>query len=61
MCGEEYGCVCVMCDENGKEMKVVGFFIFVEVLGFLGVFVVGEDVVVVKDECKVCEVVVKCY
>lgn len=59
-CGFEYGCVCVMCDENGKEVDEVGFLLLVEVLGFLGVLVVGDEVIVVCDEKKVCEVVLYC-
>ncbi|AIF98751.1 translation initiation factor IF-2 [Alteromonas australica] len=59
LCGEEYGRVRAMRDENGKEMKVAGPSTPVEVLGLSGVPVAGEDAAVVKDERKAREVAAK--
>lgn len=58
--GMVYGCVCVMFDENGKLMKEVGLLILVEIQGLLEVLGVGEEVIVLLDECKVCEIVLFC-
>lgn len=60
LCGFEYGCVCVMCNELGQEVLEVGLFILVEIFGLFGVLVVGDEVIVVCDEKKVCEVVFYC-
>ncbi|GEA13064.1 translation initiation factor IF-2 [Alteromonas sp. KUL49] len=59
LCGEEYGRVRAMRDENGKEMKNAGPSTPVEVLGLSGVPVAGEDAAVVKDERKAREVAAK--
>ncbi|WP_334058240.1 translation initiation factor IF-2 [Alteromonas sp. S005] len=59
LCGEEYGRVRAMRDENGKEIKVAGPSTPVEVLGLSGVPVAGEDAAVVKDERKAREVAAK--
>ncbi|BCO19425.1 translation initiation factor IF-2 [Alteromonas sp. KC3] len=59
LCGEEYGRVRAMRDENGKEMKIAGPSTPVEVLGLSGVPVAGEDAAVVKDERKAREVAAK--
>jgi translation initiation factor IF-2 len=59
LCGEEYGRVRAMRDENGKEMKLAGPSTPVEVLGLSGVPVAGEDAAVVKDERKAREVAAK--
>ncbi|MBU3023178.1 translation initiation factor IF-2 [Aestuariibacter sp. A3R04] len=59
LCGEEYGRVRAMRDENGKELKVAGPSTPVEVLGLSGVPVAGEDAVVVQDERKAREVAAK--
>ncbi|OFC70855.1 translation initiation factor IF-2 [Alteromonas confluentis] len=56
LCGEEYGRVRAMRDENGIELKVAGPSTPVEVLGLSGVPVAGEDAVVVQDERKAREV-----
>ena len=59
LCGEEYGRVRAMRDENGQEMKVAGPSTPVEVLGLSGVPVAGEDAAVVRDERKAREVAAK--
>ena len=59
LCGEEYGRVRAMRDENGQNMKVAGPSTPVEVLGLSGVPVAGEDAAVVKDERKDREVAAK--
>ena len=59
LCGEEYGRVRVMRDENGNEIKIAGPSTPVEVLGLSGVPVAGEDAAVVKDERKAREVAAK--
>ncbi|MBU2977125.1 translation initiation factor IF-2 [Alteromonas sp. C1M14] len=59
LCGEEYGRVRAMRDENGQEVKVAGPSTPVEVLGLSGVPVAGEDAVVVQDERKAREVAAK--
>ena len=59
LCGEEYGRVRAMRDENGHEMKLAGPSTPVEVLGLSGVPVAGEDAAVVKDERKAREVAAK--
>ncbi|MED6322693.1 MAG: translation initiation factor IF-2 [Pseudomonadota bacterium] len=59
LCGEEYGRVRAMRDENGNEIKVAGPSTPVEVLGLSGVPVAGEDAAVVKDERKAREVAAK--
>ena len=43
LCGEEYGRVRAMRDENGNEIKIAGPSTPVEVLGLSGVPVAGED------------------
>ncbi|NVK56550.1 MAG: translation initiation factor IF-2 [Alteromonadaceae bacterium] len=55
LCGEEYGRVRAMRDENGQDVKVAGPSTPVEVLGLSGVPVAGEDALVVKDERKARE------
>lgn len=60
LCGFEYGRVCVMCNELGQEVLEVGLSILVEIFGLSGVLVVGDEVIVVCDEKKVCEVVFYC-
>ena len=59
LCGEEYGRVRAMRDENGIEIKVAGPSTPVEVLGLSGVPVAGEDAAVVNDERKAREVASK--
>ncbi|RDV24491.1 translation initiation factor IF-2 [Alteromonas aestuariivivens] len=59
LCGEEYGRVRAMRDENGNELKIAGPSTPVEVLGLSGVPIAGEDAVVVKDERKAREVAAK--
>jgi translation initiation factor IF-2 len=56
LCGFEYGRVRAMRDENGKEIKVAGPSIPVEILGLSGVPQAGDEVTVVKDERKAREV-----
>lgn len=48
--GNIWGRVRVMMDDKGQRIKEVGFFMFVEILGFEDVFVVGDEFVCVKDE-----------
>ncbi|WP_100657030.1 translation initiation factor IF-2 [Alteromonas flava] len=59
LCGEEYGRVRAMRDENGNEVKTAGPSTPVEVLGLSGVPIAGEDALVVKDERKAREVAAK--
>ena len=59
LCGEEYGRVRAMRDENGNEIKIAGPSTPVEVFGLSGVPVAGEDAAVVKDERKAREVAAK--
>ncbi|MFC3093485.1 translation initiation factor IF-2 [Alteromonas sediminis] len=59
LCGEEYGRVRAMRDENGNEVKVAGPSTPVEVLGLSGVPIAGEDALVVQDERKAREVAAK--
>ena len=59
LCGEEYGRVRAMRDENGKQINVAGPSTPVEVLGLSGVPIAGEDALVVKDERKAREVAAK--
>ena len=59
LCGEEYGRVRAMRDENGHALTVAGPSTPVEILGLSGVPVAGEDAVVVKDERKAREVAAK--
>ncbi len=56
LCGLEYGRVRAMRDENGREIKVAGPSIPVEVLGLSGVPAAGDEMTVVKDERKAREV-----
>ncbi|MFN3709937.1 MAG: translation initiation factor IF-2 [Alishewanella aestuarii] len=56
LCGFEYGRVRAMRDENGKEVKIAGPSIPVEILGLSGVPQAGDEVTVVKDERKAREV-----
>lgn len=60
VCGIQYGCVCVLFDEIGKQLEFVGLLILVQVLGLFGVLEVGDDFVVVEDECLVKDVVQQC-
>ncbi|MGQ8365743.1 translation initiation factor IF-2 [Glaciecola sp. 1036] len=59
LCGEEYGRVRAMRDENGNEVKSAGPSTPVEILGLSGVPNAGEDALVVKDERKAKEVAAK--
>ncbi|AXR06911.1 translation initiation factor IF-2 [Salinimonas sediminis] len=59
LCGEEYGRVRAMRDENGIDIKLAGPSTPVEVLGLSGVPVAGEDAAVVRDERKAREVASK--
>ncbi len=56
LCGNEYGRVRAMRDENGKEVKTAGPSKPVEILGLSGVPKAGEDAMVVPDERKAREV-----
>ncbi|NTS77927.1 translation initiation factor IF-2 [Catenovulum sp. SM1970] len=56
LCGLEYGRVRAMRDEDGKEIKVAGPSIPVEILGLSGVPQAGDEATVVKDERKAREV-----
>ncbi|MFC3120441.1 translation initiation factor IF-2 [Agaribacter flavus] len=59
LCGEEYGRVRAMRDENGANVKAAGPSTPVEILGLSGVPIAGEDALVVKDERKAKEVASK--
>lgn len=56
LCGNEYGRVRAMRDENGNDVKVAGPSKPVEILGLSGVPKAGEDAMVVPDERKAREV-----
>lgn len=56
LCGEEYGRVRAMRDENGKDIQEAGPSTPVEVLGLSGVPIAGENALVVQDERKAREV-----
>jgi translation initiation factor IF-2 len=59
LCGEEYGRIRAMRDENGKDVKVAGPSTPVEILGLSGVPIAGENAIVVQDERKAREVATK--
>ncbi len=59
LCGEEYGRIRAMRDENGKDIFVAGPSTPVEVLGLSGVPIAGENALVVQDERKAREVAAK--
>ena len=59
LCGEEYGRIRAMRDENGKDVKVAGPSTPVEILGLSGVPIAGENAIVVQDERKAREVASK--
>ncbi|UGA54257.1 translation initiation factor IF-2 [Vibrio sp. VB16] len=56
LCGQEYGRVRAMRDENGKEITTAGPSIPVEVIGLSGVPASGDEATVVRDERKAREV-----
>jgi len=56
LCGQEYGRVRAMRDENGKEGTTAGPSIPVEILGLSGVPASGDEATVVRDERKAREV-----
>ncbi|CAK4069428.1 translation initiation factor IF-2 [Vibrio sp. 16] len=56
LCGQEYGRVRAMRDENGKEVTSAGPSIPVEILGLSGVPASGDEATVVRDERKAREV-----
>ncbi|MFM2590883.1 translation initiation factor IF-2 [Vibrio sp. TBV020] len=56
LCGQEYGRVRAMRDENGKEVTTAGPSIPVEILGLSGVPASGDEATVVRDERKAREV-----
>lgn len=56
LCGQEYGRVRAMRDENGKEIESAGPSIPVEILGLSGVPASGDEATVVRDERKAREV-----
>jgi len=56
LCGEEYGRIRAMRDENGNDVKVAGPSTPVEILGLSGVPIAGENALVVQDERKAREV-----
>jgi len=59
LCGEEYGRIRAMRDENGNEIQSAGPSTPVEVLGLSGVPIAGETALVVQDERKAREVAAK--
>lgn len=56
LCGQEYGRVRAMRDENGKDISSAGPAIPVEILGLSGIPAAGDEATVVKDEKKAREV-----
>ncbi|MFI3274915.1 translation initiation factor IF-2 [Vibrio sp.] len=56
LCGQEYGRVRAMRDENGKEIFEAGPSIPVEIIGLSGVPASGDEATVVRDERKAREV-----
>ncbi|WP_122036673.1 translation initiation factor IF-2 [Aliivibrio sp. EL58] len=56
LCGQEYGRVRAMRDENGKDIESAGPSIPVEILGLSGVPASGDEATVVRDERKAREV-----
>ncbi|CAH0538742.1 translation initiation factor IF-2 [Vibrio marisflavi] len=56
LCGQEYGRVRAMRDENGNEVVEAGPSIPVEILGLSGVPSSGDEATVVRDERKAREV-----
>lgn len=52
--GDVYGCVCCMVDEYGEDVEVVLLLWFVQVIGFMLVFGVGDNFFVVDEDCIVC-------
>ncbi|MDB1123095.1 translation initiation factor IF-2 [Vibrio algarum] len=56
LCGQEYGRVRAMRDENGKEIISAGPSIPVEIIGLSGVPASGDEATVVRDERKAREV-----
>ena len=56
LCGQEYGRVRAMRDENGKDIETAGPSIPVEILGLSGVPASGDEATVVRDERKAREV-----
>jgi translation initiation factor IF-2 len=56
LCGQEYGRVRAMRDENGKDINSAGPAIPVEILGLSGIPAAGDEATVVKDEKKAREV-----
>ncbi len=56
LCGQEYGRVRAMRDENGKEITKAGPSIPVEIIGLSGVPASGDEATVVRDERKAREV-----
>jgi translation initiation factor IF-2 len=56
LCGQEYGRVRAMRDENGKEITSAGPSIPVEIIGLSGVPASGDEATVVRDERKAREV-----
>ncbi len=56
LCGQEYGRIRAMRDENGKEITEAGPSIPVEILGLSGVPSSGDEATVVRDERKAREV-----
>ncbi|MDN3609127.1 translation initiation factor IF-2 [Vibrio ostreicida] len=56
LCGQEYGRVRAMRDENGQEVMTAGPSIPVEILGLSGVPASGDEATVVRDERKAREV-----
>ncbi|NOH63689.1 translation initiation factor IF-2 [Vibrio sp. RE88] len=56
LCGQEYGRVRAMRDENGQEIFTAGPSIPVEIIGLSGVPASGDEATVVRDERKAREV-----
>jgi len=50
LCGEQYGRISAMFDENGRQIKQAGPSTPVEILGLSGVPDAGDDLIAVRDE-----------
>ncbi len=50
LCGEQYGRIRAMFDENGRQIKEAGPSTPVEILGLSGVPNAGDDLIAVRDE-----------
>jgi len=59
LCGQEFGRIRAMFNENGKPLKEAGPSTPVEILGLSGAPLAGDDFIVVADERKAREIAVQ--